>query len=444
GKSPSRSMPAAPSDRSSSPTAPVEQPANTASRENSAARTQGSPRPVERVGDSATPAWVRTAGAVMGSPLRGIRLRLGLPHIRRNSIALTAVRASAPKRCRRPLAPHGDSYHPGVDKVRLALLRFAGTDIPEMAGAHVNDPLLTRHSRGAHASALAAATAEVGRYLDDRTTPRSPASPSLLSDATAAVDLDAPLGSLDLALDEVRGLYLDHAVGYHHPRYLAHLNCPVTIPALAAETLTTAAETPGETWEQGTSACLIEQRLIERVAGLVDCDGPSGVRPDGVFTPGGSASNLQGLFTAREDRLGRPGTGSRGERLSRLRILTGEHAHMSVAMAARLLGLPRDAVVPLPCVGDMLDPAALDRELEHAAACGDEIAAVVAVAGTTDHGAIDPLAEIGAVCRRHDVWLHVDAAYGGGLLVSPTRRDMLDGIGLADSVTVDFHKTFYL
>ena len=308
----------------------------------------------------------------------------------------------------------------------------------------MNDPLLTRHSRGAHASALAAATAEVGRYLDDRTTPRSPASPSLLSDATAAVDLDAPLGSLDLALDEVRGLYLDHAVGYHHPRYLAHLNCPVTIPALAAETLTTAVNTAVETWDQGTSACLIEQRLIEWVAGLVDFDGPSGVRPDGVFTTGGSASNLQGLFTAREDRLGRPGTGSRGERLSRLRILTGEHAHMSVAMAARLLGLPRDAVVPLPCVGDMLDPAALDRELEHAAACGDEIAAVVAVAGTTDHGAIDPLAEIGAVCRRHDVWLHVDAAYGGGLLVSPTRRDMLDGIGLADSVTVDFHKTFFL
>src|SRR5699024_6401860 len=136
--------------------------------------------------------------------------------------------------------------------------------------------------------------------------------------------------------------------------YLAHLNCPVTIPALAAETLTTAVNTAVETWDQGTSACLIEQRLIEWVAGLVDFDGPSGVRPDGVFTTGGSASNLQGLFTAREDRLGRPGTGSRGERLSRLRILTGEHAHMSVAMAARLLGLPRDAVVPLPCVGDML------------------------------------------------------------------------------------------
>src|SRR5699024_211373 len=154
-----------------------------------------------------------------------------------------------------------------------------------------------------------------------------------------------------------------------------------------------------ETWDQGTSACLIEQRLIEWVAGLVDFDGPSGVRPDGVFMIGGSASNLQGLFTAREDRLGRPGTGSRGERLSRLRIVSGEREHMSVAVAAGPLGLPRDAVVPLPCGGDMLGPAALDRELEHAAACGDEIAGVVAVAGTTDHGAIDPLAEIGAVCR---------------------------------------------
>src|SRR5699024_1843785 len=300
GKSPSRSMPTAPSDRSSSPTAPVEQPANTASRENSAARAQGSPRPVERVGDSATPEWVRTAGAVMGSPLRGIRLRLGLPHIRRNSIALTAVRASAPKRCRRPLAPHGDSYHPGVDKVRLALLRFAGTDIPEMAGAHVNDPLLTRHSRGAHASALAAATAEVGRYLDDRTTPRSPASPSLLSDATAAVDLDAPLGSLDLALDEVRVLYLDHAVGYHHPRYLAHLSGPVPLPARAAEALPTGGKAAVETRDQGTSACLIVQRLSGWVAGHVGFGGPSGVRADGVFTSGGSASRLRGLFTARE------------------------------------------------------------------------------------------------------------------------------------------------
>ncbi|MFN3601349.1 MAG: pyridoxal phosphate-dependent decarboxylase family protein [Dietzia sp.] len=313
----------------------------------------------------------------------------------------------------------------------------------------MNEHLLSHRSRKDHAAALAAATAEVGRYLDGRTTPRSSASPAHLAAQTAAVDLSTPLGTLDKALAEVRGLYLDHAVGYHHPRYLAHLNCPVLIPALAAETLATSVNTAVETWDQGTSACLIEQKLVDWVADLIDFDRPEELTPDGVFTTGGTQSNLQGLFTAREDRLSRPGPGGttpsdRCARLSRLRILTGEHAHLSVVKASRLLGLAPDAVIVLPGDGDRMDPATLDRALASVADAGDEVAAVVALAGTTDHGAIDPLREIGEVCRERDVWLHVDGAYGGGLLVSPTRRGLLDGIGLADSVTVDFHKTFFL
>jgi L-2,4-diaminobutyrate decarboxylase len=311
----------------------------------------------------------------------------------------------------------------------------------------VHDHLLTRQNREEHASALAAATAEVGRYLDGRTTPRSAASPSHLAAQTAAVDLGVPLGSLEPALAEVRRLYLDHAVGYHHPRYLAHLNCPVAIPALAAEALATSVNTAVETWDQGTSACLIEQRLLDWIAGLIGFDTASSRddhRPDGVFTTGGTQSNLQGLFTARESRLARPGPGGRYARMARLRIVTGPHAHLSVRKAARLLGLAPDAVVTLPAVDDRIDPRSLDSALTDLTATGHEVAAVVALAGTTDHGAIDPLREIGEVCRRHDAWLHVDAAYGGGLLVSPTRRTMLDGIGLADSVTVDFHKTFFL
>ncbi len=70
--------------------------------------------------------------------------------------------------------------------------------------------------------------------------------------------------------------------------------------------------------------------------------------------------------------------------------------------------------------------------------------AVVATAGTTDFGAIDPLRRVAAVCERFGVWLHVDAAYGGGLLASRRRRHLLDGIELADSVTIDFHKTWFL
>jgi L-2,4-diaminobutyrate decarboxylase len=69
--------------------------------------------------------------------------------------------------------------------------------------------------------------------------------------------------------------------------------------------------------------------------------------------------------------------------------------------------------------------------------------AVVATAGTTDFGAVDPLAELAALARAYGAWFHIDAAYGGGLMVSGRYRHLLDGTRLADSVTVDFHKTFF-
>jgi L-2,4-diaminobutyrate decarboxylase len=115
-----------------------------------------------------------------------------------------------------------------------------------------------------------------------------------------------------------------------------------------------------------------------------------------------------------------------------------------VQKSARLLGLGADAVVAVPVGPDRrMDVDALAGALDDLAAYGLSPMAVVATAGTTDFGAIDPLAAIAELCRRHDTWLHVDAAYGGGLLVSPTRRHLLDGIEHADSVTVDYHKTWF-
>src|SRR6185312_9431768 len=110
----------------------------------------------------------------------------------------------------------------------------------------------------------------------------------------------------------------------------------------------------------------------------------------------------------------------------------------------KLLGLGADAVRPVATDDDgRMRPAALATELRRATDEGATVMAVVATAGTTDFGSIDPLPAIADLCAAHDVWLHVDAAYGCGLLVSPTRRHLLDGIDRADSVTVDFHKSFF-
>lgn len=262
--------------------------------------------------------------------------------------------------------------------------------------------------------------------------PATGAGPEQVAKQVADVDLDRPLGDHLAALDEIGRLWLDDAVWFHEPRYAAHLNCPVVIPALLAELYIAAVNSSLDTFDQSVGGTFIERRLIEWTAGRI---GFPGAAADGIFTSGGTQSNLQALAIAR---LRHPdGT------TSRLRILASADGHFSVQKAARLLGLGDAAVIGVRTDADRrMDPAALSRELSAAERDGVPVA-VVATAGTTDFGAIDPLPEIAALCRGYGAWLHVDAAYGGGLLVSGRHRDRLAGIEHADSVTVDFHKTFF-
>lgn len=130
--------------------------------------------------------------------------------------------------------------------------------------------------------------------------------------------------------------------------------------------------------------------------------------------------------------------------LSRLRIITSTAGHFSVQKAAKLLGLGADAVLTIATdAGRRMRTDELAETLDRCRRDGQTVLAVVATAGTTDFGTIDPLQRIAEICRAAGVWLHVDAAYGCGLLVSPTRRHLLAGIERADSVTVDYHKAFF-
>lgn len=274
--------------------------------------------------------------------------------------------------------------------------------------------------------------------------PHEPATHAQIAADLAHVDLDSPLPDFEAAVDELDRTWLRHAVWFHHPRTLAHLNCPVAVPAVAAETMAAAVNVSLDTWDQSKAATVMERQLLAWTAGRIGF--PEGA--DGMFTPGGTTSNLQALMLARDECLERsalvPGAAPRPVRAASLRILASAESHFSVVTAAHVLGLDDDCVVPVP-VDDrgMLSVPALRRVVADLEAQSLTPMAVVATAGTTDRGVVDPLPELAELCTAQGIWLHVDAAYGGGLLVSPAHRDLLAGVEGADSVTVDFHKTWF-
>ncbi|MER2137762.1 MAG: aspartate aminotransferase family protein, partial [Arthrobacter sp.] len=306
----------------------------------------------------------------------------------------------------------------------------------------------------------------VSRSIGSASRPFTGRHPRDLAPAVDAVNLDQPLGTTSAALEELRPLYLRDAVYFHNPAYAAHLNCPVSIPALVGETILSAVNSSMDTWDQSAGATLIERHLLRWTADRLGL----GSAASGVFTSGGTTSNLQALLIARnravaalrrdgagQDSAGQAGAGHNAgqdsaaeqskrlpELLGRLRIFASEVSHFSVRKSAALLGLGEEAVQLIECDADRrLRPQALRKALAESRSRGEIPMAIVATAGTTDFGSIDPLLECAALSSEFGSWLHVDAAYGGGLLTSLKYRRRLSGIGAADSVTVDYHKTFF-
>ncbi|SDN74620.1 aminotransferase class I/II-fold pyridoxal phosphate-dependent enzyme [Geodermatophilus sp. DSM 45219] len=204
------------------------------------------------------------------------------------------------------------------------------------------------------------------------------------------------------------------------PRCAAHLHCPPLPVAVAADLAASALNQSLDSWDQAPAATVLEERVVAALAELAGLPGGGG-----VVTTGGTGSTYTALLLARDAA---PGP---------VRLYAGTAAHFSVERAAHLLGLPPVVAVP-PSADRALDPAALAALLRDAPV--GERPVVVATAGTTDLGTIDPLPAVAAVVRRHGGWLHVDAAFGGGLLFSDRRRHLLAGLGDADSVSLDLHK----
>ncbi|MGP3988024.1 pyridoxal phosphate-dependent decarboxylase family protein [Streptomyces sp. 3N207] len=246
------------------------------------------------------------------------------------------------------------------------------------------------------------------------------------------------------ALDVLVGAVARGAADPAEPLCAAHLHCPPLAVAAAADVAASALNPSLDSWDQAPAASELEVLVCRALARLVfPGDGAAAV-PEALVTTGGTEANQLGLLLARERSRTDGGGGP-------ARLVCGANAHHSVHRSAWLLGMEPPLVVPTP--RGVLDPSALETALGDLArgdpARGDRArgevtaaapALVVATAGTTDTGAVDPLLRIAEVAHRHGARLHVDAAYGGPLLFSAGLRGRLAGLELADSVTFDLHK----
>ena len=239
---------------------------------------------------------------------------------------------------------------------------------------------------------------------------------------------------------------LANSVVTSDPTCVAHLQCPTAIPGLAAEAMLSAVNQSMDSWDQSPAATVVEEAMVEELCSLFGYDTDTA---DGVFTSGGTASNLLGLLLARDRYVAetfdrRVQEEGLPPEASDLRILCSDTGHFTAQQSAAVLGLGEDAVVSVPTDdGYRMDPEALDAELERLDDEGARPFALVATAGTTDFGSIDPLPALADRATEHDLWFHVDAAYGGALAVSDAHREKLADIHRADSVAVDFHKLLY-
>lgn len=276
--------------------------------------------------------------------------------------------------------------------------------------------------------------------------PYSGRSPQELTATIAEISVCPDDGvALSQVLAEVGERIINHSVVVTHPTCIAHLHCPPLLPALAAEVLISGTNQSLDSWDQSPAATVLEQQVVNWLCASFGYD----ANADGIFTSGGTQSNFMGLLLARDAYAHRQLNWSVQQQglppeAKRFRILCSQAAHFTISQAASLLGLGQQAVVTVETDGDYrLCPAALEQKLKQLQQQDLLPIALVATVGTTDFGSIDPLPELAACAEKYGLWLHVDAAFGGALVMSDRHRNKLDGIALADSITVDFHKLFY-
>lgn len=216
---------------------------------------------------------------------------------------------------------------------------------------------------------------------------------------------------------------------------------PLPLPAALDGLISALNQNLGCAWRTAPSGIQVELQTLRWLCGLCGLPDNSG----GQFTTGGTISNLTALRLA----LHRTFPEARGKGIASIKhpltVYVSDQGHFSIDRAASILGLGEDCVRKIPSTPELkMDVGRLEEQIRSDHAVGHIPIAVIGTAGTTANGSIDPLATIAEICRRENLWFHVDAAYGGALSLSERLRHVLAGLDKADSITLDPHKWMFV
>jgi glutamate/tyrosine decarboxylase-like PLP-dependent enzyme len=288
-----------------------------------------------------------------------------------------------------------------------------------------------------YAQVLEVAGERARRYLEG-VADRPVREESEVAELRAALDRELPEAGEDPAtvVDELAEAAEPGLIALGNPRYFGFVIGGTLPAALGAEWLTTAWDQIASLYVCGPSASVAEEisgRWVLELLGL-----PAGAGFG--LTTGGTMANFSGIAAGRHAVLERQGWDVEAKGLNgapRLRVLVGEHAHATIFVALRLLGLGDENAIHVKADdAGRMDPEALAAELER----GEGPAIVCAQAGEVNTGCYDPFGPIADVCERHDAWLHVDGAVGLWAAASPEFDSLTKDLERADSWSTDAHK----
>jgi len=233
-------------------------------------------------------------------------------------------------------------------------------------------------------------------------------------------------------LDQVEADVLPNTMRVDHPRFFGFVPGPNNFIAVLADALASGFNVFSGTWISGAAAAQVELVVIDWLQELCGLPETAG----GLFTSGGSMANVTALAAARHAVL--------GDDLTDAVAYCSDQTHMSVDRALRLLGFGPDQLRRLPSDERFrLDPDVLREAVAADRADGRRPFCVIANAGTTNTGAVDPLPALAGVTDAEDLWLHVDGAYGAAAVVCERGRDRLTGLDRVDSLSLDPHKWLF-